>query len=112
MGQNARDRRAARRDARLERKLAMQSGRQEGRTARAQERQDTKQAAYKSGQNPNAFVSDLAGVATAGIGAFTALKGGGSDLLKKKDPPPTIPTWAIPAGIAVVALGFFMMKKK
>lgn len=55
MGQRARDRREARRNARLERKRL----KQEARTTRAGMRQETRQSAYESGQNPNQFVSDL-----------------------------------------------------
>lgn len=105
------DRRAARRDARLERKLALQGGRQAGRSARSTERQETKQSAYKSGVNPNQFVSDLTGLAGQGLQTFAALKTGGS-LPEKSTNSSGMPSWAVPVGLAAVGLLAFLMMKK
>lgn len=57
MGKRARDRRAARREARAERKRI----KQEGRTARATGRQESKAAAYKAGIDPGAKWTGLIG---------------------------------------------------
>lgn len=72
---------AERRAARLERKLARQAARaarqaerQAGRSTRAKGRQGVRSTAYETGNNPNAFISDI--VSTVGATAV-GLKGGG-----------------------------------
>lgn len=64
--------RLARKEARLAAKAARQAARQAARTDRAAGRQEVRSVAYETGNNPNAFISDI--VSTVGATAV-GLKG-------------------------------------
>jgi len=69
--------RLARKEARLAAKAARQVNRQGNRSERAYGRQNVRSTAYETGQNPNAFISDI--VSTVGATAV-GLKGGSQTL--------------------------------
>jgi hypothetical protein len=101
-----------RQKARGERK----ANRQAARTERTRLRQETKQTAYASGVNPNAFISDIVG--TAGQVATGILGGGGGDNTQQDDKKlldfssgPSTMQIAL-GGLAVVAVLYFVTKKK
>lgn len=103
MGKRARERRAARREARLERKRI----KQEGRTTRAMGRQDTKAQAYAQGIDPGAKWTALAG---KGLDLIGSKSGKGIDSSKSGNASGDSQSAFMPLIIGAAAL--FLLKKK
>lgn len=101
------DKRRERKDARRNAKLDRVQARQDGKTSRTSAKQKAKEAAYAAGIDPGAKWTDLAGKGLDFAG--DVLGGGGAG--KKQDPPPS--TGGLdPMVLAAIAAGALLFLKK